>query len=161
MKTEKIIGIMWLIFGIVFLFLGINNIYNYSSSLLWYSMTPIEFAYSQIIYGILSLLIGLKIIKHSQNRYWLVLYLAFLLVLYTSIFLYKYGFSTMIYYNINNFLLILTFFTLYKLRKNNGINSLTKYIKENKLWIFLLPLLCVIPFFFAKIFPYNWFSFLH
>jgi len=56
LKTEKVIGIIWLIFSLLYLYLGFEYLYTYSTlGMLWAFMIPIIIAYTKIVCGILIL----------------------------------------------------------------------------------------------------------
>ena len=139
MKTERIIGIIWLICGVLYLFQGLNYLYKYSTpNALWFVMIPIVLTYTKIICGILCLKIGTEFFKRKSENHYLILPLTFLLILYLTIDLIKYGTST-IYYSGENLLLLICQFIKWK-AKSELLNWLknwrteAKYLVESKLF---------------------------
>ncbi|WP_428742164.1 hypothetical protein [Tenacibaculum sp.] len=162
MKTEKIIGIIWLIFGLLYLYQGFGYLHQYSTpGILWLVMIPIIIAYTKIICGILSLLIGIKFIKRKSENNYLILPLAFLLIIYLAIDIIQYGISTIYYSGENILLLILIVISFHKLKTKIGIATLTEKLKENKISVIGILTLGFLPYLLAELTTYDFYKFLH
>ena len=162
MKTERIIGIIWLICGVLYLFQGLNYLYKYSTpNALWFVMIPIVLTYTKIICGILCLKIGTEFFKRKSENHYLILPLTFLLILYLTIDLIKYGTSTIYYSGENLLLLILIALSIYKMKSKIGITKLTEKLKKNKIKIIGILLLGFLPYLLAELTYYELYSFLH
>lgn len=158
----KIIGIMWLIFSFLFFHQGFGYLYQYSESgILWAFMIPIIIAYTKIVCGILSLLIGIKFIKGKSEINYLILPLTLLLIIYLTVDIIQYGISTIYYSGENILLLILIATTFYKLKTKIGITNLIEKLKENKLIVIGILILGFIPYVLAELTTYNFYKFLH
>ena len=133
MEMKKIIGIIWLIFSLLYLYQGFGYLYQYSESgILWAFMIPIIIAYTKIVCGILSLLIGIKFVKRKPENNYLILPLTFLLLIYLIIDIIQFGISTVHYSGENILLLILITTTFYKLKTKTGITNLNENLKKRK-----------------------------
>ncbi len=162
MKMEKIIGIIWLIFGLLHLCQAFGYLYQYSTPrILWLVMIPIIIAYTKIICGILSLLIGIKFIKGKSENNYLILPLTFLLIIYLTIDIVQYRISTIFYSGENILLLILIGLSFHKLKTKIGITTLTEKLKENKISIIGILILGFIPYLLAELTTYDFYKFLH
>ncbi len=162
MKSEKIIGIIWLIFGLLYLYQGFGYLYQYSApGILWVVMIPILIAYTKIICGILSLIIGIKFTKGKTENNYLILPLTFLLIIYLIIDIIQYGISTLYYSGENILLLILIVISFHKLKTKMGITNLTKKLKEKKINAIGILTLGFIPYLLAELTTYDFYKFLH
>ncbi|WP_299117372.1 hypothetical protein [uncultured Winogradskyella sp.] len=162
MKTERIIGIIWLICGILFLFQGLSYLYKYSiPNVLWFVMVPIVITYTKIFCGIICLKIGVEFVKEKSENNHLILPLTFLVILYLTIDLIQFGTSTIYYSGENLLLLILVAFSIYKLKNKIGITKLTEKLKVKKIKIIGILLLGFSPYLLAELTYYELFSFLH
>ncbi|WP_179018764.1 hypothetical protein [Winogradskyella forsetii] len=162
MKTEKIIGIVWLIFGLLYLYQGFGYLYQYSTpGILWAFMIPIIIAYTKIVCGILSLLIGIKFAKEKSENNYLILPLTFLLIIYLTIDIIQYGISTIYYSGENILLLILIAISFHKLKTKIGIKNLTEKLKNNKVRVIGILILGFMPYVLAELTTYDFYIFLH
>ena len=162
MKMNKTIGIIWLIFSLLYFYKGFGYLYQYSKSgILWAFIIPIIIAYTKIVCGILSLLIGIKFVKGKSENNYLILPLTFLLIIYLTVAIIQYGISTIYYSGENILLLILIATTFYKLKTKIGITNLTEKLKENKINVIGILILGVTPYILAELTTYNFYKFLH
>lgn len=162
MKTEKVIGIVWLIFSLIYFYQGLDYLYLYSTpGLLWTFMIPIVIAYTKIICGILSFLIGIKFIKGKSENNYLILPLSFLLIIYLVIHIIQYGISTIYYSGENILLLILIVISFHKYKTQISITTLAENLKEKKISIIGILILGFIPYLLAELTTYSFYKFLH
>lgn len=157
-KTEKIIGVFWLIISINLMIDGFKNLYTYSTPhILWCFMITIEVVYGEIIYGFLFSVIGYYFIKNKQEKYKLILLILILVFLNFIIDIFTYGFTD-IFYPYGFLLIILSIYFIFK--KKIFKQSLKELISNPiKTAVFLFVGLS--PYLLSNIFPYSSYSFLH
>ncbi|WP_396596924.1 hypothetical protein [Dokdonia sp. R86516] len=162
MKTEKIIGFVWLVFGLLYSYQGFYYLYEYSTpGALWVYMIPIIIAYTKIVGGILCLLIGIKFVGEKSENNYLILPLTFPLIIYLIIDIIQYGISTIYFSGEKILLLILITISFYKLKSKIGIINLTKKLTENKFKVIGVLTLGFMPYLIAKLTTYDLYKFLH
>ncbi|MEM6844319.1 MAG: hypothetical protein AAF632_19025 [Bacteroidota bacterium] len=162
MKSNLVLGLIWLGFSVVYISSGIMNIYQYSNpSILWLYMIPDEISYSKVLIGIFSFLIGTSIIRNDGKNTVLLFLFALLLLAYVVIDFIQLRTDTLYMSGGNILLFLLTAITIRFFYKTVRIKSAWNYLKENRKVVIIVLGVGLAPYILRGWITYSLFHFLH
>ncbi|GEM_PF-3144409 len=162
MKSNVVLGLIWLGFSVVYISSGIMNIYHYSSpNIFWLYMTPDEISYSKVLIGIFSLLAGSSIVRNEKKYRVLLFPFALLILIYMVVDITNLG-REMIYNSGGNILLLLlTVVTIRFIYKTVRIESVWNNLRESRTLVIALLAVGLAPYILRNWITYSLFHFLH
>lgn len=161
----KVISCFWLIFGFVKIYLGISYYFQYSQDgVMWFIYVPVEDAVENIIYGMLSVFLGIKLLKKCWSK--LILTIPFSAIALSIIITIKdyllYDFLNLInLININYMFIVFSIVSIKILQEESVISkfSFLRIFKKDFIFIIIgTVIINALVFILARFLPYEVFS---
>ena len=161
----KIIAILWITIGLIQIFMGIDSYIHYSNGGFFLFMIPEETLIKNIILGIISIFIGVGLLKNPKSQIkqvysiplWAIIFII-LAIIKDSVLVELYGTSYL--WTIDYLYFLLSFFTLKAIQKEVDFDRVSWKIFIRNNWLFILisgVLISSLIFIISLLFPYEFF----
>lgn len=164
-------SILWIITGLLYVFFGIDLYWKYSTpGMLWMLWMPESLAINWLLVGALSLIIGIRLVKHS-NKIIGVIFSFPIWILLVTLWSFVYGEIVGSYYSdwkdtIFNYFIIIPFIvSMTNLKKETFVSTHRRianyYSKKWQIIILQSIVIFAIIQILSSSIPYNTFNFVH